>query len=695
MLIPLPPRKSAFLAVAALALFLSCVRPSLAQQTTCFASLQHSDAALDQLFGDDADTVIGRIRARLAANDLPQGQSRAHLYAMLADAYYVQGDDNAARDAAVAGLAAITAGDGEPLRRRLNLVNIYLLGETGQLAKAAQDFEAAAALVPGDAPDLACVLEIRGYMRIRSDRIVDAANDLLRAAQLAKERGSERYRLDAESVLSMLYANYGLFPEAHALVEEALAAGLKTQDKIDIANAYYRRGDVYLLEGDLAKAEVDFRRSAELSRNMDQPSLAAQADERLCTTLAATTRFQEARLTCERAIGEAAAAKDPESVKLACAALGQVEFGDHHPRQSFSYLNRSLSAPDGQLPPQQYAQFRKLRGQVRAALGDTDGALEDTNAYVAWTETEGAKRKIAQMAMARAKLDATIAEQQLGRVRAEANAAKFAAADARLVANLFILATALIFSVGFFSWWLWRRRREVARIRLAAEERFSAIGQLTAGIAHEFNNQLTVVGYGLDMLARRPAISSDAESQSLIRELRQSTQTSATITAQLKSFGRQQNLDPQVLTMDSFFERIGSLLRNAVGNRITIRYELGSPPPVVYADQRALTEALINLVGNARDAMNSGGVVTIKADADTDQFAVIRVIDEGVGMPAEVLERASEPFFTTKPVGSGTGLGLSMVEGFVTQSGGSMKITSAPGRGTTVTLRFPTRRAPQ
>ena len=366
--------------IAALAFILLWAIPCRSQQTTCFASLQGGDEPLAHTLSEDPKLAISAIQALLRPDAPPQAQSRARLYAMLADSYYVMADDGAARDAALSGLAALGANDGEPLQHRLTLSSIYLLGELGQLAKAATDYEAAAALVPSDAPDLACVLEIRGYMRYRTQRIVEAAADLIRAAELAKERGSERYELDAESVLSLLYANSGLYEEAHALVSRAIAASLRTHDTADQANAYFRRGGVYLLQGNLGAAEADFRQSAALSQSMGQPEVAEQADERLCTTVAGTTRIEEAREICLMSVREATAAKDPESTKLAYAGLGRIELGDNHLQLSLTYLNRALADNGADMPAHQIARIRKLRGEVRAMLGDTRGALEDTNA---------------------------------------------------------------------------------------------------------------------------------------------------------------------------------------------------------------------------------------------------------------------------------------------------------------------------
>jgi signal transduction histidine kinase len=175
------------------------------------------------------------------------------------------------------------------------------------------------------------------------------------------------------------------------------------------------------------------------------------------------------------------------------------------------------------------------------------------------------------------------------------------------------------------------------------------------------------------------------------------------LAAQLLAFARRQPLHPSVVNLAQLIERMDTLLHRAVGGAVAIRMEI--PPDLwnVLVDPNQLENVLLNLVINARDAMEGGGNVTIVLGNLTvepaeelaysgirpGEFVTIAVTDTGSGMPPEVMERAFEPFFTTKPEGKGTGLGLSMAHGFVKQSGGHIRLASRPGEGTTVTIFLP------
>jgi len=298
-------------------------------------------------------------------------------------------------------------------------------------------------------------------------------------------------------------------------------------------------------------------------------------------------------------------------------------------------------------------------------------------------------RRNLSAAILRANAEAESARQKLTLLRAEADGAKLLADRQRLIRNIAMLFTALLFAGALLLWWVWRRRQESERHRRVIQERSAIVGRLTAGIAHEFNNQLTVMQQGLGLLAGRPSLAADPVAAQLVGEMQKSSRTSAAITAQLQSFGRQQNLNPRSISLAQLLGHIGPAMAMAVGEKVRLEIDLGSPAPMVWADERQLSAALMNLVTNARDALPGGGTITIRAGNREGSRTTIAVIDQGTGMSPEVMSHATEPFYTTKSLGAGSGLGLSMVEGFVTQSSGWMRIHSVPGRGTTVTLDLP------
>ncbi|MDB5412493.1 MAG: hypothetical protein JWR10_828 [Rubritepida sp.] len=246
-------------------------------------------------------------------------------------------------------------------------------------------------------------------------------------------------------------------------------------------------------------------------------------------------------------------------------------------------------------------------------------------------------------------------------------------------------------------------QREQAEEQLRQVQKMEAVGQLTGGIAHDFNNMLQGISGGLDMARRR---NSEGRAEDALRFLdlaRQSVSRAAGLTRRLLAFARRQRLEPKLVDSDALIAGMADLVRRTVGPAVRLDLRLRDGRARVLCDPGELESALLNLCINARDAMPDGGHLAIgtadicltAADvsgpegAAPGNYVEISIEDTGQGMPAEVLERAFEPFYTTKPLGHGTGLGLSQVYGFVRQSGGLVRLESAAGRGTTVRIRLP------
>ena len=240
--------------------------------------------------------------------------------------------------------------------------------------------------------------------------------------------------------------------------------------------------------------------------------------------------------------------------------------------------------------------------------------------------------------------------------------------------------------------------------QLRQSQRMEAVGQLTAGVAHDFNNMLQVQFGALELLldeiADRPAAVEYAA------VTLNASKHGSKLTHSLLAFSRQQYLSPQAVPVAKLFDLLAGMLSSTLGPRITLRFRAGDGIALPFADMAQLEAAMLNLALNARDAMPDGGTLTIEAcdgeDApdrpaglDAGSHVLLAVSDEGPGMSEDVKARVCEPFFTTKGVGEGSGLGLSMVHGFVQQSGGSLRILSAPGDGTRVELWLPKAAAPE
>lgn len=235
--------------------------------------------------------------------------------------------------------------------------------------------------------------------------------------------------------------------------------------------------------------------------------------------------------------------------------------------------------------------------------------------------------------------------------------------------------------------------------QLAHAQRLDAIGQLTGGIAHDFNNLLTVISGNLQLLEME--LTDRPQAQEAIDSALRAVDRGADLTRRLLAFARRQSLQPRAIVPQPLLEELGHMLRRTLGEAVVVEVDCAAAVPDVYADPNELDTALVNLALNARDAMPRGGRLAIAARelvlVGTDnewklppgRYVALEVTDSGTGMPADVQAHALEPFFTTKVSGKGSGLGLSMVYGFVTQSGGAMGIDSRLGYGTRVTLVLP------
>ena len=237
---------------------------------------------------------------------------------------------------------------------------------------------------------------------------------------------------------------------------------------------------------------------------------------------------------------------------------------------------------------------------------------------------------------------------------------------------------------------------------LRQAQKMEAVGQLTGGVAHDFNNILQVIVGNLEVIRRLVPSDAGRIQRSAEQALNGARQASS-LTQRLLAFSRRQPLDPKPIDVNSIVNGMSELLNRSLGETISVETVRGAGLWKVEADPNALESAILNLAVNARDAMPQGGRLTVEtmnayideAYATTHvevvpgQYVLISVSDTGFGMDPETVRRAFEPFFTTKPVGQGTGLGLSQVYGFAKQSGGHLKIYSEVGQGTTVKMYLP------
>jgi len=238
--------------------------------------------------------------------------------------------------------------------------------------------------------------------------------------------------------------------------------------------------------------------------------------------------------------------------------------------------------------------------------------------------------------------------------------------------------------------------------QLVQAQKMDAIGKLTGGIAHDFNNLLAAVIGGLGLLERRATLAEDQ--QRVLAMTKRAAEQGSELVRRLLAFARRQRLEPHPIELPALQETVSDLLTHTLGGLVNIEWRVEKDVWTVFADQAQLELAVVNLIINARDAMPAGGTVKIVAEnrtvndddppgASAGDYVRIAVEDTGTGISPEHLEKVMEPFFTTKEMGKGSGLGLSMVYGFAKQSNGAFRLESEMGKGTTAELWLP--RAPE
>jgi signal transduction histidine kinase len=235
---------------------------------------------------------------------------------------------------------------------------------------------------------------------------------------------------------------------------------------------------------------------------------------------------------------------------------------------------------------------------------------------------------------------------------------------------------------------------------LAHALRLEAVGRLAGGLAHDFNNVLTTISGYAELVSQQ--IAADAPAQSDLEEIHAVTQRATSLTSQVLAFSRREIMNPQDIELNALITEMEPMLRTLVGPQIDLVIRLGHLAGVS-ADPGRIEQVIVNLASNGRDAMADGGQLLIETDpiriqpgarlehptVEPGEYVRLRVTDSGIGMDASTRERMYEPFFTTKPVGRGTGLGLSTVYGTVTHFGGALVVESEPGKGTAISIYLP------
>jgi two-component system cell cycle sensor histidine kinase/response regulator CckA len=349
---------------------------------------------------------------------------------------------------------------------------------------------------------------------------------------------------------------------------------------------------------------------------------------------------------------------------------------------------------------------------IGMALADSARRLTEWNralsAMIGWPEDRLAGLPVAELAAPR---DAATVDNRLASVLAGRDVdapLELAANGERGELSLLLFAKRLDNAEGeapgLLLQFIDRTEQQKLETQFTQSQKMQAVGQLAGGIAHDFNNLLTaMIGFSdLLLLRHKPGDASFGD----IMQIKQNANRAANLVRQLLAFSRQQTLQPRVLNITDALAELSNLLRRLIGENIELKMVHGREVGLVKVDQGQLEQVIINLAVNARDAMSNGGRLTIRTgnvsttapvvrgseEMPPGEYVAIEVIDTGIGIPPENINRIFDPFFSTKEVGSGTGLGLSTVYGIVRQTGGFIFVDSTPGSGAHFTIYLPLHR---
>ena len=651
---------------------------------------------LDQVAFKDAAHALPEIDRLLKAPALAplSKEQTATLYAIAGEAHRQLGHTLASMSAANAGLQLLGKTPYSPVGIRLRSLHALMLEEQGDTTAAVEELTRTLANVPNQARATACLKKDRGFLRNTLGDSEGALSDLTAAYEYLNAMGPEGEAMVAAGRLARIYGAARAYDDAIALVNKTIRYFASIEAWVRLATAHERLGTIEFAQLRFAEALAQFAESRRLSVLVHDTGGIAYADLGSCKVHVETHELQLAAAECrtaEQALRTLGTLERFDQADLD-AQFGRIALGRGQAQRALARFNRALASGAAQLDGEFGANLYRFRSDAHASLRQHQDAYRDSREYsrrLLKISGQDIARQVALQRMRNAIELERNANASLRRERATLlDHAQEERGERRVLIALSILAALGVLAAVVIV----QRRRLAESARSAAENRLEELGRLTAGVAHEFNNLMTIVQQASGLLSRNPAIVADAGASSLLDAVHDAARSGGDITSQLLAFGRQQHLRPELIDCHDYLTRQRVLFEQAIGPGIALHID--SAPMQIYVDRAQLTSALINLLVNARDASAGQAAISIRAvSVSTDEqrkLVGVSVTDTGSGMLIEVIERATEPFFTTKEPGRGSGLGLSAVQGFARQSGGRLEIRSVPAQGTTVTLWLPT-----
>jgi signal transduction histidine kinase len=654
---------------------------------------------LDERTDADPEWVVAEAGRLLEAGARLDAFTAAQLYAIIAEARDFQGRDPQVHEALAAARAELAKIPATPQLERLRLrlrFNELDTIETDpeQLQAGVRELDRLESTLDGRSIEHVCLLRLRGFMHDNIGNVDRAAADGAGAYRLAQELQAAGAQAAAAYDLATAYRRAGLFADAERFIDEVVEYATAHRETAALADAAFTRGQILFDSRQFAKARNAFESARSLQKELGDDFTRALSDRELCGILIEEGDLVHAAAACKASLGPIEKAGRPDQLKRLWIYQARLALRSEHYEEALRILDRTLAGGARDLHVFYQSQAYHDRALVKAALGRDAEAFKDLRESLRLDELIDIAQRSSAVAVTNAALTTERKDAELRVVRAQQAYLLEQARTDRLVRNAVIVLAGILIVGGTLFVRNWRRGGRAESTQRATEARLSTLSRWTGGVAHDFNNLMTVIRQATGLIVRRPGVADDAAALRLMAQVDKAVETAAGITQQLLAFGRQQHLRPEPVELGVALEKARPMLERLVGDGVTFSIEVESPPPVAFVDRTVLAAAVANLVRNSRDAIAQAGTIAVRigwhaAGDGTARRASIEVADSGDGMTAEVLQRAREPFFTTKPVGSGSGLGLSMVDGFATQSGGELQIESVQGQGTRVSILLP------
>jgi signal transduction histidine kinase len=575
-----------------------------------------------------------------------------------------------------------------------------LLTEQSRFADGTAAFLAslAAAARTGDDRLVASALSSAGTAAQFAGAYAEAVEYYVQAIEIADRAQMPSMQALIGSNLGYLMLDTGDPDGARAQFESALAAARAAGHDQAVTTISWGIASARLAAGDAAVALQQMLQLATVAVPTTDPVLRAEALQMLARARLAVGQPAAAVLDARRAVQELEGHSEMRAL-AASVLLVEALTADNRPEEGLAIAQRTLERlPAG---ARLSAELHQAHARTLAMLGRHRDAYEALQLAQRVREQQSNARAADRLAFMRARGEARQREREVEVLRAERARQEAASASDRVIRNLSIALVAIALVAALVIAVLARRRQQLL-LEMTQRQNLDALGKLTGGVAHDFNNLMTIIRQAMSLLRREPAVIASPAARALVDDADSASEVCGRITTQLLTYARQQRMETIDIRVANLMEDHRALFQRALGADIQLNMAARDPACVIRTDSSQLIAAVMNLLANARDALPTGGLVHIEirrrdnpgreariAELPAGRYVGITVRDNGPGMPPEVLQHATTPFFTTKAETGGTGLGLSTVEGFTRQSGGTLLLHSTPDRGTEATMLFP------